>query len=171
MKALIFNSGIGHRLGKLTENNPKCMLKLYNGESIFERQIRLLSSCGIKEIIVTTGPFADQLYEVAKHFPEVKFEFVSNPDYKNTNYIVSMDEANEFLDDDILMLHGDLVFNRNLLIKLINDSHDSACLFNETMALPEKDFKGRIVDGLLKEVSIDIFDDNCFTYNLNAYYQ
>lgn len=48
MKAIIFNSGIGSRMRHLTKNNPKCMIKLYNGETIFERQIRILSSCGIK---------------------------------------------------------------------------------------------------------------------------
>jgi len=49
MKAVIFNSGLGKRMGDLTKNNPKCMVRLSNGESIFERQIRLLSEEGIKD--------------------------------------------------------------------------------------------------------------------------
>lgn len=68
MKAIIFNSGLGSRMARLTENNPKCMVKLYNGETILERQIRILSDCGIKDFIITTGPFKEQLYEVADKF-------------------------------------------------------------------------------------------------------
>ena len=60
MKALIFNSGLGSRLGDLTKDKPKALVKLSNGETVFERQIRLLSACGVKDFVVTTGPFADR---------------------------------------------------------------------------------------------------------------
>ena len=36
MKALIFNSGIGSRMGELTKNCPKCLLKLKNNENILQ---------------------------------------------------------------------------------------------------------------------------------------
>ena len=35
MKALIFNSGIGKRMGELTAHCPKSMVHLYNDETIF----------------------------------------------------------------------------------------------------------------------------------------
>lgn len=164
MKAIIFNSGLGSRMAKLTENNPKCMVKLYNGETILERQIRILSDCGIKDFIITTGPFKEQLYEVANKFNKLNFQFVANDDYKNTNYIVSMNNANEYLDDDVLLLHGDLVFNKNLVIKLLDNKNKSVCLYNEEKTLPEKDFKGRFKDNKLLEVSVNIFDDDCYSF-------
>ena len=75
MKAIIFNSGIGNRMGFLTKNNPKCMVKLYNGETIFERQIRILSGCGIKDFIITTGPFKEQLEKIASKYSKLNFCF------------------------------------------------------------------------------------------------
>ena len=164
MKAIIFNSGLGSRMEKLTANNPKCMVKLYNEETIFERQIRILSECGIKDFIITTGPFKEQLYEVADKFKNLNFTFVANEDYKNTNYIVSMNNANKYLDDDVLLLHGDLVFNKNLVVKILNNKNNSVCLYNENKALPEKDFKGRFKDNKLLEVSINIFDNDCYAF-------
>lgn len=164
MKAIIFNSGLGSRMGELTKKNPKCMVKLYNGETIFERQIRILSECGIKDFIVTTGPFKEQLYEVANKFKDLSFKFVANDDYKNNNYIVSMNNANEYLDDDVLLLHGDLVFNKDLVIKLLNNKNKSVCLYNEKKELPEKDFKGRFKNNVLQEVSINIFDNDCYAF-------
>lgn len=164
MKAIIFNSGLGSRMAGLTENNPKCMVKLYNGETIFERQIRILSDCGIQDFIVTTGPFKEQLYDAANKFKNLHFQFVANEDYRNTNYIVSMNNAYKYLDDDVLLLHGDLVFNKNLVTKLLNNKNKSVCLYNEEKPLPEKDFKGRFKDNKLLEVSVNIFDDNCYAF-------
>lgn len=164
MKAIIFNSGLGNRMGNLTKNNPKCMVKLYNGESIFERQIRILSECGIKDFIITTGPFKEQLIEVAKRHKNLNFEFIDNPEYKTTNYIVSMNYAYNSLDDDMLFLHGDLVFNKDLIIKLLNNKNKSVCLYNEEKELPEKDFKGRFKNNILKEVSVNIFESDCYAF-------
>ncbi len=164
MKAVIFNSGLGSRMGELTKDKPKCMLELYNGETIFQRQIRILSQCGIEDFIITTGPYKEQLVNLTKKYDRLKFTFVENPDYQNTNYIVSMNNANEFLNDDVLLMHGDLVFNRGLIEKILSDKRKSLCLFNEERPLPEKDFKGRFSNNILKEVSISIFDRDCYAF-------
>ncbi len=164
MKAIIFNSGLGSRMAGLTEKNPKCMVPLYNGETILERQIRILSDCGMKEFIITTGPYKEQIYEMADKFRELHFQFVENKEYKTTNYIVSMNLANEFLDDDVLLLHGDLVFNYNLIVKLLSHKNISMCLYNEEKALPQKDFKGRFKENKLVEVSVAIFDEDCYAF-------
>ena len=164
MKAVIFNSGLGKRMGELTENNHKSMVKLSNGETIFERQIRILSECGITEFLITTGPFEEQLKEVASHFPNLSFTFVRNPIYDQTNYIYSMYLAKEHFDDDVLMLHGDLVFNKKLIIDILSDSRSNLATVNHSKKLPEKDFKARVVDGKIVEVGINIFDINCFAF-------
>ena len=99
-----------------------------------------------------------------KQFDNLNFTFVSNPEYMKTNYIVSMNYASKFFNDDIILLHGDLVFNKNLIIKILNDKRKSICLFNENKELPEKDFKARFSNNILKEVSIKIFDKDCFSF-------
>lgn len=166
MKALIFNSGLGKRMGDLTRNNPKSMVRLANGETIFERQLRILKDCGITDFVITVGPFKEQLIEVSQReeYSSLNFTFVENSVYDQTNYIYSMYLAKEYLHDDILMLHGDLVFNKELVDEMIGDSTPSICLYNEEKSLPEKDFKGRFENGLLREVSINIFDDDCYAF-------
>lgn len=164
MKALIINSGLGKRMLELTKNNHKSMVKLLNGESIFERQIRILSECGIKDFIITVGYMKEQLIEVSKKFPYLNFEFADNKDYASTNYIYSMFLAKDYMDCDMLILHGDLVFNKQLIIEMLNNKNTSLCLINEEKQLPEKDFKARVENGYLREVSINIFDDDCFTF-------
>lgn len=166
MKALIFNSGLGKRMGALTENNHKSMVKLANGETLFERQLRILSKCGITDFVITVGPYKEQFFEVSKkeEYKHLTFTFVENPIYDKTNYIYSMFLARECLNDDFLLLHGDLVFNKELVEEMLADFTPSICLYNEEKALPEKDFKGRFENGLLREVSINIFDNDCFAF-------
>jgi len=164
MKAVIFNSGLGHRMGDETKTHHKSMTLLKDGETIFHRQIRLLSAEGVTDFLVTTGPFEEQLKGEAAQFPELNFTFVRNDIYDKTNYIYSMYLAREYMDDDLLFLHGDLVFNRKLVHDVLNCEDKNTGTVNYKKALPEKDFKGRVRDGKLLEVSIKIFDEDCYAF-------
>lgn len=162
MKAFIFNSGSGSRMGDLTRNNPKALVKLSNGETILGRQIRLLKKAGIKHIIISTGPFEDQIIALTSKFKDIKFDFVNNPMFRETNSIYSLYLSNHLIDDDMIVLHGDLVFDSKIVSDLINDTRKDLCLINMLAKQPEKDFKGRIIDSYLKEISVNIFDGNCY---------
>ena len=164
MKAIIFNSGYGNRMGEFTKNNHKSMAPLKNGETIFHRQIRILSEEGVKDFIITTGPFEDQLKAVAAEFPELNFTFVRNEIYLRTNYIYSMYLARKHIDDDMIFLHGDLVFSRKLVHDVLHCGEENTATVNFKKALPEKDFKGRVHDGKVLEVSIQIFDEDCYAF-------
>lgn len=164
MKVVIFNSGLGNRMGEFTKHNHKSMAVLKNGETIFHRQLRLLSAEGIKDFIITTGPFEEQLKKEAAAFPDLNFTFVRNDIYDKTNYIYSMYLAREHMDDDLIFLHGDLVFNRKLVHDVLACDDKNTATVNFKKALPEKDFKGRVKDGKVLEVSIKIFDEDCFAF-------
>ena len=166
MKALIFNSGIGKRMGELTAHCPKSMVHLYNDETIFERQIRLLQEAGITDVVITTGPYPEMLKAICSKpcYRNMRFNFPHNEIFDSSNYIYSMYKARELLDDDVLMMHGDLVFDRTLIPNLLKNREANTCLINKFKPLPEKDFKGRIVDGELREVGINIFDSDCYAF-------
>lgn len=164
MKACIFNSGLGNRMGEFTKTHHKSMAPLKNGETIFHRQIRILQEEGIKDFIVTTGPFEEQLKKEAADFPELNFVFVRNDIYDKTNYIYSMYLAREYMDDDMLFFHGDLVFNRKLIHDVLQCEEKNTATVNFKKDLPEKDFKGRVKDGKVVEVSIHIFDEDCYAF-------
>ena len=164
MKAVIFNSGLGNRMGDFTQNHHKAIAQLKNGETIFHRQLRILSAEGIRDFIVTTGPFEKQLKKEAADFPHLNFTFVRNDIYFKTNYIYSMYLAREHMNDDLVFLHGDLVFNRKLVHDVLTCSEKNTATVNFKKALPEKDFKGRVQDGKVLEVSIKIFDEDCFAF-------
>ncbi len=163
MKALIFNSGQGSRMGDMTKDKPKCLVDI-GGESILHRQLRILSECGIRDFIITTGKYHDEIAEESAKIQDINVELVRNPLYSSTNYIYSMYLAGEYIDSDMLILHGDLVFERKIAEQLVNDSRKDICLIDVTSDKPEKDFKGRIICGRLKEVSVEISDDDCYSF-------
>jgi len=174
MRAIIFNSGIGKRMGDLTKNTHKSLVKLTSNETILDRQIRVLSECSVESYIITTGSHDGKIKETCskKMYRHLSFTFVHNNLYDTTNYIYSMYLAKDYFDDDLILLHGDLVFNKRLIIdmmsefqkKQLDDGENSLCLINKSLPLPEKDFKGRLMDNILREVAIDIFDADCFAF-------
>ena len=66
MRALILNSGLGSRMGDETKTHPKCMTKINDKDTIISRQLKVLKRNGIKDIIITTGPFEDKLIDYCK---------------------------------------------------------------------------------------------------------
>lgn len=159
MKALILNSGLGHRMGVLTSEHPKCMTEISKTETILSRQLKLLADVGIREVVMTTGYFDDVLVNYCNSLNlDLHITFVKNPVYDQTNYIYSIYCAREFLDDDIIMLHGDLVFEASVLEDVVNNI-DSCMTISSTLPLPDKDFKAVVKDGAIKKVGIEFFTD------------
>jgi len=160
MKALILNSGLGHRMGVLTSEHPKCMTEISKTETILSRQLKLLADAGIREVVMTTGYFDDVLVNYCNSLKlDLHITFVKNPVYDQTNYIYSIYCAREFLDDDIVMLHGDLVFEASVLEDIVNNV-DSCMTISSTLPLPDKDFKAVVKDGEVKaEYTVIIYGD------------
>ena len=83
---------------------------------------------------------------------------MKNPVYDQTNYIYSIYCAREYLDDDIVLMHGDLVFENEVFDKVLA-SEFSCMTVSSTLPLPEKDFKAQVKDGMVMRVGVDIFED------------
>ena len=159
MKILILNSGLGSRMGALTSEHPKCMTEISATETILSRQLRQIAAAGITEVVMTTGLFDSVLVNYCNSLDlPLHFTFVKNPIYDKTNYIYSIYCAREYLDDDIILMHGDLVFENEVFDMAVN-SETSCMTVSSTLPLPEKDFKAQITDGKVMKVGVEIFND------------
>ena len=159
MKALILNSGLGSRMGVLASEHPKCMTEIDTQDTILSRQLRLIADAGISEVVMTTGYYDGILVNYCNSLDlSLHFTFVNNPIYKDTNYIYSIYCAREYLDDDIILMHGDLVFEAEVFDRVIA-SLDSCMVVSSTLPLPEKDFKAVVKDGMVTKVGIEFFNE------------
>lgn len=85
MKALILNSGMGRRMGVLASEHPKCMTEVRTGETILSRQLEMLAQAGIREVVMTTGPFAGTLANYCRSLElPVHITYVENPNHSHT---------------------------------------------------------------------------------------
>ena len=160
MKALILNSGLGHRMGVLTSEHPKCMTEISHKDTILSRQLKQLVEYGINEVVITTGYFDRVLIEYCRFLRiPLKISFVNNPLYDNTNYIYSIYCAKDHLKgEDILLMHGDLVFE-NLVLEGVLNCTNSCMVVSSTHSLPEKDFKAVVKNGRIEKIGIEFFED------------
>lgn len=162
MIALLLNSGRGTRMGDETKEHPKCLCRLDGEDTIISWQVKLLAKCGVKEAVVTTGPFEDMLREHLESLNSgITFHYVPNPDYAATNYIYSMYLAREALaGEDVISLHGDLVMAPEVMARLVAQERSSVVI-DTTLPLPEKDFKAQLTGDRVKAVGIHFFGDDC----------
>ena len=147
MKAIILAAGIGSRLGNL---DPKPLTKLSNGELILQRQINYLSEyIGIHNIYIIVGYKKDVIMEA---FPELLY--IYNNCYDTTNTSKSLLLGLQKIDEkeDVIWLNGDVVFEKELLLKIINCSQ--SCMAVNTKEVGEEEIKYNVFDdGNIKDVS------------------
>ncbi len=156
MKALILNSGMGSRMGAMSADHPKCMTAIWERETILSRQLKMIVDAGIKEVVMTTGYCESVLTDYCQNLDlPICFSFVRNPEYQNTNYIYSIYCAMEFLEDDVLLMHGDLVFEESVLEDVLASDH-SCMVVSSAIQCSEKDFKAVIEKGEIKCVGTDL---------------
>jgi phosphoenolpyruvate phosphomutase len=161
VKALILASGKGERLYPVTKEIPKPLVEIGN-RAILGSQLDNLIGCGITDVIITTGSFEAKIKEYVKErYSNLNVSYVHNSRYNSTNYIYSMWLTKEFIDDDIILLHGDLLFEKKLLERMI-DEKGNCVLVNKKMGAPEKDFKAVIVNDRVIKIGIEFIGKNAF---------
>ena len=118
-KAIILAAGSGQRLRPLTNSQPKCLVPV-GGESILFRTLSTLVQYGIREAVIVIGHEGQKIIEAAREaFPELQFTFVWAKQYETTNNIRSLWEARDHCDEDLLLIESDVVFEGEVLRRLL----------------------------------------------------
>ena len=89
-------AGFGSRMGALTQDTPKPMLKVH-GERIIDNTIRKLIENGIEEIHVVVGYHKERFQEVKEVFPQI--DLIENPYFETCNNISSLYVARDYLEE------------------------------------------------------------------------
>jgi choline kinase len=160
MKAVILAAGIASRLRPLTNNTPKCLLKI-GGKRILEQAIANLVANGLTDIIIVTGYLENQIRQyVGERFPGIDIQFIHNEAYASTNNIYSLGLVSEAVgDNSMLMMDSDIVFDQRIIGELIRSGYVN-CLALKKHVLQDEEIKvkadsrGRVLE-ISKEVKPD----------------
>ena len=146
MQSIILAAGLGSRLGELTKECTKCMVKI-NGITLIERMLRQLDRYGMDRIIIVTGYKGDILKDYVQNL---------RINYRHTNNIYSLWLTREFLEEmDSLVLESDMIFEDRVIEKML--AIDNGC--GTFVARPRPWMDGSIVK-LDKDNNIVYFVDD-----------
>tara|TARA_B100000315_G_scaffold260721_1_gene324454 strand:- start:15461 stop:16156 length:696 start_codon:yes stop_codon:yes gene_type:complete len=157
MKAIILAAGIGQRMSPLTKDKiPKSLLTVGN-ETLIGRQVRMLKSAGIQNIVIVTGFLSGK---IKAHVKSVGVTFCHNRDFKKTTNTYSLSLASRYFDDDIIILLADVIFEERLLTELLKSNNQISILFGKKKC-DREDVRVRINQNILCKISKDIPLDVC----------
>ncbi|MBI9060324.1 MAG: phosphocholine cytidylyltransferase family protein [Labilibaculum sp.] len=142
MKAIILAAGVGSRIRPFTDNCPKSLLKV--GENtILEMMISRILDCDINEIIIVDGYLKEQIKNYVKtKFPDLNVSFATNDKYAETNTGYSLLLAKDFIQDSgFIKFDADVVFDKEILRKLIECEHESFLCIDKNIDLDAEEIK------------------------------
>ncbi len=155
MKAVILAAGVASRLRPLTDNTPKCLLKV-GEKSILERTIDNLRANNITEIILVTGYLKEKIESfLLETYPNLNFTFIFNDKYDSTNNIYSLwMTKSEILNHDMILLDSDIIFDSRIIGQLVNSNYDNCLSVRSDHELSHEEIKLLLYqDGSIKEIS------------------
>lgn len=127
MKAIILAAGMASRLRPLTENTPKCLLKV--GEKcLLQRSIDALASNGIHDFVIVTGYLHEMIetFVAEQYGDKINVKFIHNDVFDSTNNIYSLWLARpEAEGQEILLLDSDLLYDPRIITKVMESDADN----------------------------------------------
>ena len=132
MQAIILAAGMGRRLGELTREQTKCMVRV-NGECLIDRLLGQLARLGerLQRVVIVVGYKGERLKAHIGHRYDdrLRIEYVENPVYDRTNNVYSLALAKEQLqEDDTLLIESDLIVSDRLLPMIADDERPNLAL-------------------------------------------
>ncbi len=152
MKAVSLAAGVGRRLGDDFARKPKCLLA-FNGRSLLERHVRLLTDLGTEEIVIGIGYQAQQIHQALKDaHAEDRVRTVYNPYFERGSIVTLWAMRRELAScDALLLMDADVLYDRRLLERLINSPHQNVFLLDRHFEPGEEPMKLCVRGGQLVE--------------------
>lgn len=129
--AVICAAGMGTRLGM---NMPKCLVKV-GDKTIMQYQLELLKD--VEDIRIVVGFMEEKVIE---HVLNIRKDitFIRNMNYQNTTNAYSLSLGAEYLNEDYLMLDGDLLIPNIQYENFVNTIRKNELLIGITPSKTEE---------------------------------
>ena len=150
--AIILAAGIGKRLEGNAGELPKCLLR-FNGTTLLERHLSNLLEFGINEIYVVTGYQSQDIEQVIYASDAGRItQPIFNPRYNKGSHISLLTGlARERDKSDFILMDADVLYDKEILSRLINSSHRNCFLLDKDYIPGDEPVKLCIRDGRIVE--------------------
>ena len=124
MNAIIIAAGSGKRISDDVKSTPKSLVNI-NGKPIIEYQIEVLKKNGINDIVIIRGKYGDK-------FKIKNVNYVNDDNYDKHDILGSLMEAKQFLENDVIVLYSDIIFENKIIEQILKTKADiSIAIDNE----------------------------------------
>lgn len=148
MRALILASGIGKRLYPLTKDKPKALLEI-GGKTLLERHIQNLNNCGVSDIVIVVGRFADRIEQALG----ADIKYIYNPFDNISNNLVSVWLARNEIKDGFILIYVDVLYDNQILQRLLTIEEDISIGVDKKDRCLVEDMRVKVVDGFVVEIN------------------
>ncbi|MBI3880704.1 MAG: phosphoenolpyruvate mutase [Verrucomicrobia bacterium] len=115
-RAIILAASQGSELGEATKAKPKAMLSI-GGAPLLHKLIGTFRAERIKDVVVVRGFAKNEVHAADVHF-------VDNDSFATTAELASLAKSAEWLEGDVVISFGDILFRRYILSNLLADPAD-----------------------------------------------
>lgn len=112
-------------------DKPVGFLEILN-LTLIERTIKLLSKYNIDKIIIAAGYKAEYYKKLTKEYSNLKI--IENKKYKTTGNMYSLYLLRKHLQEDFILLEGDLIFEENIISLLLNSKDKNVTMIDTSIS-------------------------------------
>jgi len=114
-KVIIIAAGKGSRLGSLTKNLPKTLLRI-NDKSMLDHQVDIYNKSGLTDINIIVGYQNDKFKNRCE-------TIIHNEEYEKNNILESLFCAEKIIVGDCIISYSDIIFKSRIVKKLAKDNN------------------------------------------------
>lgn len=129
MQYIILSAGQGTRMHPFTKITPKAMLRLGHGETVAERMCRIIRNVDKNAHITYVLGFRHE--EIEAVLPK-DVEVILNPFYPVSNSIGSLWFARHLLDQNTIIMNGDIVVEQKAFSKITKLENPATIILDST---------------------------------------
>ena len=151
MFGVILAAGMAKRLRPLTDNKPKCLLKV-GDRTLLERTVDAMRQAGITEFVVVTGYCAQLIRDfLSANFGGETFHFLHNADYEHNNNIYSLWMAGQVVAGrEFLLMDSDILCDPAAVVRIAREPQSALAVNRHELGDEEMkvvvDAQGRITE-------------------------
>jgi 2-aminoethylphosphonate-pyruvate transaminase len=112
---------------------PKGLIE-FGGKALLERSLEAVASFGLKRAVVVVGFEGERLRRrLGASYAGIEIDYVENREFANTGSMYSLSQAEELLDEDILLLESDLLYDPGAIGALLSAGRPDAILMADPL--------------------------------------
>jgi phosphoenolpyruvate phosphomutase len=119
-------------MAPLLRDRPLCMVDI-NGKSLLERDLDVLKMAGIRHIYIIIGYKKEYILERTETInPNDDISLIVNREFDSKHILHSIMLAEDNMNDRCLIVYSDILFDRDLVEKLLRSRHDIVLVGDNT---------------------------------------